>query len=212
MTIKNNFINTNIFRNKFTTYGYSLSISILISFTILVSSAYGLILSDTNSNIILQIPSSSTSSNSSGDHMIMNHSQMSRANMNMNQAEMLKRGDIAMEFNQSKISHQFVITPTGGEIKISALDINDNQIISQIKDHVKNIQKEFSAGDFNRSSFIHATNVPGADVMTDKKDLIDYGIVDMKNGSSLILMTNDTEVIDAISKFMEFQATEHRGH
>jgi hypothetical protein len=132
--------------------------------------------------------------------------------MNMNQTEMLKRGDIAMEFNQSKISHQFVVAPDGGQIKISALDSNDNQTISQIKDHVENIQKEFSAGDFNRSSFIHATNVPGADVMTDKKDLIDYGIVEMNNGSSLILKTNDTEVVDAIGKFMEFQSIEHRGH
>jgi hypothetical protein len=228
MTIKKNLINAYFFRNKFSRYGYSLSISMLISFTLLISSAYGLVLSDTNSNLILQIPSLSSSSNSTGDHMIMNQSQMDHMimnqsqmdhmimnmnmNMNMNQSEMLKRGDIAMEFNQSKISHQFVITPSGGEIKISALDSNDNQTISQIKDHVENIHIEFSAGDFNRSSFIHDTIVPGTDVMTDKKDLIDYSIVEMNNGSSLILKTNDTEVIDAVSKFMEFQAIEHRGH
>lgn len=209
MVIKRNLIKSQSFKIKSgDIYCYSLSIVGLISFTLLFSNAYGFVLAGENSNIILQIQSSS--SNTTGDHMAMNHSQMDH--MNMNQAEMLKRGDIAMEFNQSKISHQFVITPNGGEIKISALDSNDNQTISQIKDHVVNIQKEFSAGDFNRSSFIHATNVPGADVMTDKKDLIDYSIVEMNNGSSLILNTNDTEVIDAISKFMEFQAIEHRGH
>lgn len=65
--------------------------------------------------------------------------------MNMDQVEMLKRGDIGMDFNQSKISYQFVIAPTGGEIKISALDSNDTQTISQIKNHLKIIQKEFSA-------------------------------------------------------------------
>jgi hypothetical protein len=170
MTIKKNLINAYFFRNKFSRYGYSLSISMLISFTLLISSAYGLVLSDTNSNLILQIPSLSSSSNSTGDHMIMNQSQMDHMimnqsqmdhmimnqsqmdhmimnmnmNMNMNQSEMLKRGDIAMEFNQSKISHQFVITPSGGEIKISALDSNDNQTISQIKDHVENIHRVFS--------------------------------------------------------------------
>ena len=163
--------------------------------------------------IVLAI-NGSTSSVSANQPSATNHSQMSHMNMNMNmnQAEMLKRGDIAMEFNQSKISHQFIVTRDGGQIKISALDSNDNQTISQIKEHVKNIQKEFSEGNFNRSSFIHATAVPGTDVMTDKKDLINYGIVEMNNGSSLILKTNNTEVIDAISKFMEFQAVEHKGH
>jgi hypothetical protein len=56
---------------------------------------------------------------------------------------MLKRGDIAMEFNQSKISHRFVITPDGGKIIISALD---NQTINQIKTHIMSIQKEFLRG------------------------------------------------------------------
>ncbi len=32
------------------------------------------------------------------------------------------------------------------------------------------------------------------------------------NGSSLILSANDTEIIDAIHQFMEFQAREHHGH
>jgi hypothetical protein len=32
--------------------------------------------------------------------------------------------------------------------------------------------------------------------MTDKKDLINYSIAEMKNGSSLSLVTNDTEVIN----------------
>jgi hypothetical protein len=215
MTALKNLINTNLFKKKYTTHGYTFSTLILISFTLLFNNAYGFVLSDTNSNLILQVPSSSSSSSDdTGDHMTMNHSQMDHMtmNLNMNQTEMLKRGDIAMEFNQSKISHQFVVAHDGGQIKISALDSNDNQTISQIKDHVENIQEEFSAGDFNRSSFIHATNVPGADVMTDKKDLIDYGIVEMNNGSSLILKTNDTEVVDAIGKFMEFQSIEHRGH
>lgn len=192
------------------TYCYSLSAVLLISCTLLFSNAYGFILAGVNSNVILQIPTSP--SNFTSGQMVMDHSQMDHMNMNMNQTEMLKRGDIAMEFNQSKISHQFVITPTGGQIKISALDNNDNQTIAQIKDHVRNIQKEFSEGNFNRSSFIHATTVPGTEVMTDKRDLIDYSIIEMINGSSLILETNDTEIIDAISQFMEFQSIEHKGH
>lgn len=213
MIMKKDIIKIQFFRINFAnTYCYSLSAVLLISCTLLFSNAYGFILAGANSNVILQIPTSSFSFTSG--QMVMDHSQMDHMNMNMNmnQAEMLKRGDIAMEFNQSKISHQFVITPDGGQIKISTLDNKDNQTVSQIKDHIRNIQKEFSEGNFNRSSFIHATTVPGTEVMTDKRDLIDYSIIEMNNGSSLILESNDTEVIDAISQFMEFQAIEHKGH
>jgi hypothetical protein len=213
--MKKDIIKIQSFRINFAnTYCYSLPVVLLISCTLLFSNAYGFILAGANSNLILQIPTSS--SNFTSGQMVMDHSQMDHMNMNMNmnmnQTEMLKRGDIAMKFNQSKISHQFVITPNGGQIKISALDNNDNQTVSQIKDHIRNIQKEFSEGNFNRSSFIHATTVPGTEVMTDKRNLIDYSIIEMNNGSSLILESNDTEVIDAISQFMEFQAIEHKGH
>jgi hypothetical protein len=44
---------------------------------------------------------------------------------------MMERGDIAMGFNQNKITHNFKSTPTGGEIMISALDNNDTETIEQ---------------------------------------------------------------------------------
>jgi len=189
---------------------YGLSISFLISFILLFNNVYGFSLSESDINIILQIPT--PSSNHTNDSMQMNHSQMSNMNMNMNHMDMMKRGDIGMGFNQSKISHQFVTTLNGGKIIVTALDNNDNQTITQIKDHIKSIQKLFSEGNFTIPFFVHAQIVPGTDVMTKKKDLIDYSIVDMKNGSSLILTTNDKEVVDAINQFMKFQATEHKGH
>lgn len=85
----------------------------------------------------------------------------------------------------------------------------DNQTIGQIRDHIKQIQKLFSEGNFTIPFFVHAQEVPGTDLMKNKKDLIDYNIIELKNGSSLILKTNDSEAIDAISLFMKFQSTEH---
>jgi hypothetical protein len=54
--------------------------------------------------------------------------------------------------------------------------------------------------------------VPGTKVMSDKKDLIKYDKLEMKNGSKLVLTTNDTQLVDAIRQFMEFQAGQHQGH
>ena len=48
--------------------------------------------------------------------------------------------------------------------------------------------------------------------MCQKKDLIEYNILEMKTGSSLVLTTNDTQLVDAINEFMEFQAKHHYGY
>lgn len=197
-------------KTQFSSLLLALSISFLLTFAILSSNAYAFTFLNNNSNTILQ--TSTPSSNQTNEPMHMNNLQMSNMNMDMNHMDMMKRGDIWMGFNQSKISHQFVITPNGGKIIVTALDNNDTQTIGQIKNHIKDIQKLFSKGNFTIPLFVHAQKVPGTDVMKNKKDLINYSVVEMQNGSSLILTTNDKEVSDAISQFMKFQATEHKGH
>jgi plastocyanin len=125
---------------------------------------------------------------------------------------MRERGDIAMGFNQSKISHQFKSTPIGGEILITVLNNSDIETIKQIKNHVSIIQKEFSSGNFTKPFYIHAQDVPGTKIMSEKKDLIKYSINEINNGATLILETKDKELLDAIHQFMAFQGTEHVGH
>jgi hypothetical protein len=125
---------------------------------------------------------------------------------------MLERGAVAMGFNQSKISHQFKSTPTGGEILITALNNSDTETIKQIKKHISIIQKEFSSGNFTKPFYIHAEDVPGTKIMSEKKDFIKYSINEIDNGSTLTLETKDKELVDAIQQFMVFQGTEHQGH
>lgn len=125
---------------------------------------------------------------------------------------MMERGDIAMGFNQNKIAHDFTSTPTGGEIMITPLDPNDTETTKQIKNHVLDIQTDFSKGKFTKPFFIHAEEVPGTKVMTEKKDLIKYSIQNLGNGAILILDTRDDEVINAIHHFMNYQGSQHHGH
>jgi len=138
----------------------------------------------------------------------MTHSQHQSAESKL----MLERGTVAMGFNQSKISHQFKPTPTGGEILITALNNSDTEMIKQIKNHISVIQKEFSSGNFTKPFYIHAQDVPGTKIMGEKNDFIKYSINQTINGSALILETKDKELINAIHQFMEFQRTEHKGH
>ena len=129
-----------------------------------------------------------------------------------NQTAMLERGNIAMGFNQSAIHHHFMATSTGGEIMIMSLNTSDTKTINEISSHVKDIQYEFSQGDFTKPFYIHDQAVPGTGVMTAKKDLIQYSIKNIDGGSILILTTNDTELLDAIQKFMNFQSSQHMNH
>jgi hypothetical protein len=128
------------------------------------------------------------------------------------QTAMLERGDIAMGFNQSKIQHHFMATPTGGQIMIISLNMSDTKTINEIRTHTQDIQYEFSQGNFTKPFYIHNQAVPGTDIMTAKKDLIQYLIKDIDNGSILILTTNDTELLGAIQQFMNFQSSQHMGH
>jgi hypothetical protein len=106
-----------------------------------------------------------------------------------------------MGFNQNKIAHQFAVTPNGGNITITSLNSNDTRTINQIRTHLMDIQKDFSVGNFTKPFFIHAQEVPGTD-----------NILELRNGSRLVLTTNDKELINAISQFMKYQAAAHDGH
>jgi len=131
---------------------------------------------------------------------------------NMMDSSMIERGDMAMGFDQTKIIHNFVTTATGGEIVIIALDANDIQTISEIRTHVEDIQNEFAQGNFTKPFFIHAQVVPGTQVMTAKKDMIQYSTRQIEDGDVLILTANDPELLNAIKQFMDFQSIQHMGH
>jgi len=132
--------------------------------------------------------------------------------MDMLNSNMMERGDVAMGFDQTKIMHYFASTTTGGEIRIVALDKSDTKTISEIRSHVADIQYEFSQGNFSKPFFIHAQVVPGTKIMNEKKDLIQYSTRQIEGGAILVLTTNDSETLDAIAQFLEFQSSQHMGH
>jgi hypothetical protein len=129
-----------------------------------------------------------------------------------NMTQMMQRGNLIMGFDQTKIAHEFSSTKDGGQIKITALDEKDNKTINQIKSHTRDIQNDFAEGNFTKPFFIHAQSVPGTDAMTQNKDQIQYKIQDLKNGSILLLITNNSSLVSSINQFMTYQSMEHKGH
>ena len=129
-----------------------------------------------------------------------------------NMTQMIQRGNLAMGFDQTKITHKFSSTKDGGQIKITALDEKDNKTINQIRNHTRDIQNDFAEGNFAKPFFIHAQSVPGTDAMTQNKDQIQYKIQNLKNGSILLLITNNSSLVSSINQFMTYQSIEHTGN
>jgi hypothetical protein len=150
---------------------------------------------------------------SSAASIVETNGTLSSSSTNQHTQEaVLERGNIVMGFDQNKIMHHFMATSTGGRIMIVALNSSDSETIKQIKDHVIDIQYEFSQANFTKPFFIHDQQVPGTDIMAMKKDLIIYGIEQLNNGAVLVLTTDDKELQNAINQFMQFQGIEHKGH
>jgi hypothetical protein len=141
-----------------------------------------------------------------------NTSNQTSNTTSFNQTAMLERGNMAMGFNQTMIHHHFMSTETGGEIMIMSTNSSNTKTIDEIRSHVKEIQYEFSQGNFTKPFYIHAQIVPGTDVMSAKKELIHYSIKEIDGGSILVLNTNDTQLLTAIQQFMNFQSSQHMGH
>ena len=77
-----------------------------------------------------------------------------------NQTEaMIQRGNVAMGFEQEKITHKFIPTETGGEIMIMPKNASDSNTLNLIKEHIIDIQNDFSIGNFTKPFFIHAEQV-----------------------------------------------------
>ncbi len=73
-----------------------------------------------------------------------------------NTEAMLQRGNIAMGFDQNKITHKFVPTVNGGKIIIMPINASDTNTLNQIREHIGDIQNDFSNGNFTKPFFIHA--------------------------------------------------------
>jgi len=80
-----------------------------------------------------------------------------------------ERGVIGMGVDQYASTHRFDALPDGGRIEYQ-YDSDDPEGIEQIRQHLKEIQAAFEAGDFSTPAFVHAQTVPGTDVMAARKE------------------------------------------
>jgi hypothetical protein len=124
--------------------------------------------------------------------------------------DVVKRGEHVMGFSHEATTHHFRLLKNGGEIAVTARDLNDKASIEQIRAHLGHIAKMFSSGDFKAPMLIHDTNAPGTATMTKLKEQIRYEYSETERGARIQLVTAGPETTDAVHAFLLFQIVDHQ--
>lgn len=119
-----------------------------------------------------------------------------------------------MGVNQYTSKHIFEDLPDGGRIALERDDPADTAAIRIIRSHMRDIADAFARGDFSAPGAVHATAVPGTDVMAARRSAITYAASELPRGAEVRIRSSDPAVVSAVHAFLAFQRSEHHaaGH
>jgi len=120
------------------------------------------------------------------------------------------RGEQGMGFSQTATTHHFVLTAAGGEIRVEANDPADAASRDQIRGHLVEIARSFTAGDFAIPMFVHSQTPPGVPTLVRLRGAVDYLYADLARGGRVEIQTTNPEALEAIHQFLRFQIEEHQ--
>lgn len=121
-----------------------------------------------------------------------------------------RRGDEVMGFSHGRTTHHFLIESEGGTIQVEANDSADAQSIQQIRTHLAEVARQFSAGDFSMPREIHDRVLPGVPEMVERKEAITWRFEELDKGGRVVIRTADPAAMAAIHSFLEAQIGDHR--
>jgi hypothetical protein len=127
---------------------------------------------------------------------------------------MQERGAHVMGVDQYTSAHVFEDLPDGGRVVLERNDPSDTAGIHTIRAHMHDIEAAFRAGDFTKPFQVHAQQVPGTDVMKERRAAISYETGDRLRGGEVRIRSTDSVAVRAIHEFLEFQRQQHHasGH
>ena len=129
-------------------------------------------------------------------------------------AAVQRRGERVMGVDQYTSKHVFEDLAAGGRIVLDRDDPSDTAAIRRIREHMGEIERAFRRGDFSAPGLVHARDVPGTRVMSEKQRAITYRVVARPRGAELRIVSRDSAAVAAVHQFLAFQRADHRaaGH
>lgn len=120
------------------------------------------------------------------------------------------RGDHVMGFSHEKTKHTFRLLADGGAVEVRANDAADAESIAAIRAHLKEIAKDFAAGNFTKPKEIHARVPDGVAAMKELGGRILYQYEDLERGGRVRIKTGEAKGLEAVHAFLRFQIEDHR--
>ena len=124
-------------------------------------------------------------------------------------AELKKRGQAAMGYDQNKTTHHFRLFSAGGAIEVVTNDLADDATVRQVRLHLKDIAADFSRGDFGKPFATHGEVPPGVRTMQERKAALAFRYEDMPGGGRVRITTSDAKASEAVHEFLRYQIREH---
>jgi hypothetical protein len=131
-------------------------------------------------------------------------------NHDQHHADVNRRGEQVMGFDQEKTTHHFHLYSDGGAIDVAVNDLADKANLEAIRAHLPHIGMMFSQGNFEAPMLVHDTNVPGTAEMAKLKDRITYKYAETPKGGRVNITTSDAEALKAVHAFLKFQIADHK--
>lgn len=121
-----------------------------------------------------------------------------------------QRGDHVMGFSHEKTKHTFKLHRDGGAIEVRATGAADAESVAAIRAHLREIAREFAAGDFAKPQAIHDRVPDGVPVMKELGARILYQYVEVERGGRVRITTAAPRGVEAVHQFLRFQIDDHR--
>jgi hypothetical protein len=124
-------------------------------------------------------------------------------------AAMQHRGAMVMGVDQYTSQHKFDLLPDGGRISL-VRDAKDSAGVRTIRAHMQDIARSFAAGDFAHAFAVHQHELPGTDVMRQRRATIQYRVDTFPGGGAVRITSSDSLAVQAIHQFLSAQRMEHQ--
>ncbi len=123
-------------------------------------------------------------------------------------AAMQKRGAMVMGVDQYTSQHTFDLLPDGGRISL-VRDGTDTAGVRTIRAHMQDIARSFAAGDFAHAFSVHQHELPGTEVMRQRRAAIQYRVDTVPGGGAGRITSRDSIPVRAIHQVLTSQPKEH---
>ena len=126
--------------------------------------------------------------------------------------EVAERGSHVMPFALDKTLHVFTKNATGGIQQVVAKQAGDNEQISLIRGHLRQLAEHFSQGDFSGPMRIHGETMPGVEALRADFKQVQFVYRDLPDGAELAYSSSEPNLIAAIHRYFAAQLNDHAHH